>query len=129
MDDPEGHRAEHLRGILSGLKEQNRRSWTVSGCSLRCQISFCPQVLVTEPISYDNKDLARGKVKAFTLKVHFLSFCKHLLTAGTAGTRGVVVLLPSLGGTTEERQEHGQETKSEKRSLHQKALIFDPART
>lgn len=36
-------------------------------------------------------------MKAFTLKVHLLSFCKHLLTAGTAGTRGVVVLLPSLG--------------------------------
>lgn len=33
-----------MRGILSGLKEQNRRSWTVSGCSLRWQIlRYSPQ--------------------------------------------------------------------------------------
>lgn len=32
----------------------------------------------------------------FTLQVHFFSLRKHLLTAGTAGTWGVVVLLSSL---------------------------------
>lgn len=31
-----------------------------------------------------------------TLQVHFFSLCKHLLTAGTAGTCGVVMLISSL---------------------------------
>lgn len=71
------------------------------------------------------EDLTIKKVKPFTLKVHFLSFCKHLLTAGTAGTRGVVVLLPSLGETTElqERQEDSQETTFKRISQKNGAFI------
>lgn len=43
----------------------------------------------------------RQEEEVLTLQVHLLSFRKHLLAAGTAGARGVVVLLSSLGGATE----------------------------
>lgn len=38
----------------------------------------------------------RLRLKRLTLKIHLLSFCKHLVTPAAAGTAGVIVFVPCL---------------------------------
>lgn len=97
--------------VLLAENRQNQRDYVTIGLSFglsycfknRCISGWNPLWLDRNVWGYNKKFLEYTSLKVFevpktnfTLQIHFFPLCKHLLTASTAGTCGVVMLLSSL---------------------------------